>query len=236
MIHVSQQSAHNGCQGDLGQLSLGAKALVESAQYRVATGRAQGGHVQGQAHFGAAPADTAHSLHRAAFPGPGRQAGQGGHFVAVQSPQFGHMARTIQAVRGPTPWISSKQLTRCCSTPSCCEQGFNLLFHRLDLGLEMGHQLGMLPADKGILMMLGLGLGQSPPVDQLLQPLGQCHQLALGGRSGGRRLQADSAGHNRSTPARRSDRFLPVGLGPGPRRALGPDWSPRPGSALDAGP
>jgi len=51
MIHVGQQSAHNGCQGDLRQLSLGPKALVESAQYRIATGRAEGGHVQGQAHF-----------------------------------------------------------------------------------------------------------------------------------------------------------------------------------------
>jgi hypothetical protein len=28
------------------------------------------------------------------------------------------------------------------------EQGFNLLFHRLDLGLEMGQELGMLAADK----------------------------------------------------------------------------------------
>ena len=46
----------------------------------------------------------------------------------------------------------------------------------------------MLSADKGILMMLGLGFGQSLPVDQLFQPLGQCHQLVLGGRSGRRRF------------------------------------------------
>ena len=65
------------------------------------------------------------------------------------------------------------------------EQGFNLFFHRLDLGLEMGHELGVLSADKGKLMMLGLGFGQGSPVNQLLQPLGQGHQLVLGGEVGG---------------------------------------------------
>ena len=91
MIHVGQQSAHHGGQGDLRLLSLGPKALIENAQYRIATGCAEGGHVQGQAHFGATAADTAHALHRTAFPGPRRQAGQGRHFLAVQLSQFGHM-------------------------------------------------------------------------------------------------------------------------------------------------
>jgi hypothetical protein len=45
MIHVGQQSAHHGGQGNLGQLSLGPKMLVECAQYWVAASRAEGGHV-----------------------------------------------------------------------------------------------------------------------------------------------------------------------------------------------
>src|ERR1035441_5399495 len=34
-------------------------------------------------------------------------------------PSSGIGARTLQAVRGPTPWISSKHVTRCCSAASC---------------------------------------------------------------------------------------------------------------------
>jgi len=80
----------------------------------------------------------------------------------------------------------------------------------------MRHELGMLPADKGILMMLSLGFGQSSPVDQLLQPLGLCHQLVLGGRGGRRRFGLIALAIIESTPGRRSDRFLPAGLGLGP--------------------
>src|ERR1039457_5059313 len=89
------------------------------------------------------------------------------------------------------------------------EQGFNLLFHRLDLGLEMRHQLGMLPADKGILMMFGLGFGQSPSVDQLLQPLGQVHQLLLGGRNGRRHFRLIALAIIGQAP-----RVDPIGFGP----------------------
>src|ERR1035438_5558876 len=89
------------------------------------------------------------------------------------------------------------------------EQGFNLFFHRLDLGLEMGHELGMLPADKRILMMLGLGFGQGPPMDQLLEPLGQGHQLVLGGRSGWRRFWLIALAIIGQAP-----RVDPIGFGP----------------------
>ena len=189
MIHISQQSAHHGRQGDLGRFSLGPKALVERAQYWVTSGRAQRRHVQGQADFGATATNAAFALHHAAFSGPGCQAGQGGYFLAVQSSQFGQMSQDhpggtrsdtldfIQAVDAPL------------ERGILFQQGFNLFFHRRDLGLEMGHEFGMLPTDKGILMMLGLGFGQSPPVDQLFQPLGQCHQSVLGSRGGGRRIR-----------------------------------------------
>ena len=167
MIHISQQSAHHGRQGDLGRFSLGPKALVERAQYWVTSGRAQRRHVQGQADFGATATNAAFALHHAAFSGPGCQAGQGGYFLAVQSSQFGQMSQDhpggmrsdtldfIQAVDAPL------------ERGILFQQGFNLFFHRRDLGLEMGHEFGMLPTNKGILMMLGLGFGQSPPVDQL---------------------------------------------------------------------
>src|ERR1039458_1865996 len=209
MIHVSQQSAHDGCEGDFGQFPLGAKALIESAQHRVATGRAEGGHVQGQAHFRTAPADTAHSLHLTAFSGPRSQAGQGRHFLAVQAPQFGHMSQDQPGGAGTDALDFIQAVDALLQRGILLEQGFNLFFHRLDLGLEMGHELGMLPADKRILMMLGLGFGQGPPMDQLLEPLGQGHQLVLGGRSGWRRFWLIALAIIGQAP-----RVDPIGFGP----------------------
>src|ERR1019366_3372641 len=84
-----------------------------------------------------------------------------------------------------------------------------------DLGLKMGHELGMLPADKGILMMLGLGFGQSLPVDQLLQPLGQVHQLLLDGRNGWRRFGLIALAITGQSPRVDPIGFCPLALGLG---------------------
>jgi len=56
---------------------------------------------------------------------------------------------------GTDAWISSKQFTRA-AMRHLAGAGFNLLFHRLDLGLEMGQELGNAGGGQGILMMLGL--------------------------------------------------------------------------------
>ncbi len=189
MIHVGQQSAHHCCQGDLAQFPFGAKALVESAQYGVRASRAESCHVQGQAHFGAPASDTAHSFHRAAVSGPRSQTSQGRHLLAVQLPQFGHMSQHHPGSAGTDTLDVIQAVDALLQRGILVEQGLNLLLHRLDLGLEMGYQLGVLPAHEGLLMMLGLGFGHSLPVDQLLQPLGQCDQLVLGGRSGRRRFR-----------------------------------------------
>ena len=172
MIHVDQQSAHDGCQGDLGQLSLGPEVLVESTQYRVATGRAEGGHVQGQAHFGAPAADAALPLHLAAFPGPRRQASQGRHFLAVQSPELGHMRQDHPSRAGADALDCIQAADALLQRGILCQQGFNLRFDRLDLGLEMGQELGMLPTDEGLLMMLGLGFGQGPVRGSIASAIG----------------------------------------------------------------
>ncbi len=93
----------------------------------------------------------------------------------------------------------------------------------------MRHQLGVLPAHEGMLMMLGLGFGQGLAVNQLFEPLGQRDQLVLGGRGGRRRFRlitlAIISQHLRVNPIG----FCPLALGSGGSSHLGRvsdrDWN-----------
>ena len=179
MIHKGQKPAHRRGQRDLWQFALSPQALVEGPQCRVGTDRTEGRHVQGQAHLGAAAADTAHALHRAAFSGPRSQTGQGGHLLAIQLSQFGHMSQHPPGSAGANTLDLIQAFHALLQRGIFLQQGVDLLFDRLDLGLEVAHKLGVLSPDEGILMMFSLGFGQSLSVDQLLEPLSECDQLIL---------------------------------------------------------
>src|SRR5258706_15755922 len=94
MIHVDQQAAHDRGERDFTWFFFTAQTLVERLQDGIKAGRAERRHVQGQPDFGATAADTAEPFHRATLSGPGSQAGQGGHLLAVDRAQFADSGQT----------------------------------------------------------------------------------------------------------------------------------------------
>jgi len=224
MIHIDQQSTHDRGECDFGRFLFGTQALVERLQHGITAGRTQGAMYKAKADFG-----TTATIQRIPFivrfgRVQGAKPAKAATCWRLIWPNSGICARTSQAGARTDALDVIQTIDALLQLGILCEQGSDLFFHRHNLRLVVGHELGVAPADKGRLVMFGLRFGQGLCLDQLHKPLSQRHQLVLagGGRRGG--FKADNAGRNRQQGRINTVGFWLVGLAPGRPRALVRGW------------
>ena len=104
LIHLEEQFAHDGGEGDFGWFAGCPQAQVKLSQVSIRfAGQGYCRHVEAPPESRAAAADVSLSLPRPALPGPGRQPGQRGGLPPVKPPQFGHLAEHADGGEGSDP-------------------------------------------------------------------------------------------------------------------------------------
>jgi len=114
------------------------------------SGEDNGTHVERAANDGPSAPDVALTLPGTALANPGSQACQGSHFLAVELPQFGHVAQHRNGREETNAGDFIQAIDLLLVNGGSLHGLSQLLFHGVDLVLQMFTELGLLFADEGI--------------------------------------------------------------------------------------
>jgi len=143
-------------------------------------------------HLGAPAANAAFAFHRAAIARPRGQPGQGGGSATIHGAQFRQEHERQQSGPEAHPFDLGQAIHALLKRRLGLHQFFDFLFAGGDLGLVVGEPRRVLLADKGVGVMLRLGLDHRAVVDELFAPERQFRYFAAGRRHGGGGLRLEA--------------------------------------------
>ena len=150
MVHLKEQLSHDGGEGDFGGFAGQTQALIELAQRGVnLAGHHDGTHIESAADDGAPSTDVALTFPRAALPRPGSQSREGGSLLTVEMAQFRHLCQDTDGGDISDTIELGQGLDLLEEVGRAGEGLSQFLVHRLELGLEVFEEFGLLFADKG---------------------------------------------------------------------------------------
>ena len=151
--------------------------LALSADHGVATGRDQGGHVEGSANRRAAAPDEAFALERAAIAGQGRHADESRDLFAGERAEFGQIAEQRAADDGTDAGDGAQQILFDPPDGTGLDGPIQVVIHLVELTLEPADMLHDAPTDRGhgVLESIAFGAHHAEDLSAPRQQLSLIH-------------------------------------------------------------
>src|ERR1700691_2950986 len=149
LIHLEEEFAHDGGEGDFGWFAACTQAKIKLSQVSVRlAGQGYCRHIEAPPESRAAATDVSLSLPRPALPSPGRQSGQRSRLTPVKPPQFRHLTEHADGGESSDPVELGEFLDLCLGLGGAFEGGRQFGFRRFDLLGYVLDQNGLLAEDE----------------------------------------------------------------------------------------
>jgi len=174
LVDVDNQFAHHRGESDFGWFALGAEVVVKLSQGGLFLfGQRNGTHVEGAPHSSTTAADMTLALPRSALPSPGRQACQGPGLLTVELSQLRHVTQQSDGRDEAHAGHLVQNLNLLVMAGTIGQRFGQLFFHRVDAGLELLGDFGLLFEDEGIGGVFAMLAGTHQLLLELGAPINQ---------------------------------------------------------------